>query len=98
MMGTVHLAKELREAGLGPETTHVFKVKRANGRVYSGTVEYLPDNGLFKWEAYVNHQTYRYGNIQFSSFSFEDLMHRIEGVNGYKFTGLELIEIKKVDW
>jgi hypothetical protein len=97
MMGTVELKKELREATLSPETTHVFKVKRANGRVYSGTVEYYPDHGSFKWEALVDHRTYKTSYMNFMSHSFEDLMHRIEGVNGYKFTGLEIVQIKKVD-
>ncbi|MCE7700272.1 MAG: hypothetical protein K8E24_016050 [Methanobacterium paludis] len=94
----IDLAKEARESRLDPNTTHVFKVEKANGKIYSGTVEYLPDNGFFKWEAYVDHQNYRYGNMNFSSFSFEDLMHRIEGKAGHRFTGLEILTIKKVGW
>jgi hypothetical protein len=92
------LTKEARESMLDPSTTHVFKVQKADGKIYSGTVEYCPENGLFKWEAYVDHQTYRYGNINFSSYSFDDLMHRIEGKCGHKFTGLEILDIKKIGW
>ena len=90
MMGccdAVDLAKQLRESRLDPRTTHVFEVEKANGKIYSGTVEYHPDHGSLKWEAYVDHQTYRYANINFCSFSFEDLMHRIEGKCGYRFSG-----------